>query len=104
MGKVEFKCHGKRGRITLIKAVLGSLPVYYMPLFRAPINVINSIKQVRRKFCWGTTRDNKKICWIAWNECSLHKQMGGFGIGPTRAASKTLFLTGIGAPSPINAN
>lgn len=43
------------GRITLIKSVLGSLPLYYMSLYHAPISVINSLKRIRRDFCWGAS-------------------------------------------------
>lgn len=34
------------GKITLIKAVLGSLPTYYLSLYRAPINAIDSLERV----------------------------------------------------------
>lgn len=49
-------------RITLLILVLGSLLVYYMSLFRAPIYVINTLEQIRRNFCWSMTGDKKKVC------------------------------------------
>ena len=38
------------GRITLLKAVLSALPLYFFSLFRAPIQVINTLEKIRRKF------------------------------------------------------
>jgi len=38
-------------RLTLIKSVLGSLPIYYMYLFKSLANiVINGIEQIGRSF------------------------------------------------------
>ncbi|GJZ67828.1 reverse transcriptase domain, reverse transcriptase zinc-binding domain protein [Tanacetum coccineum] len=41
------------GRLTLIKSVLGSIPVYYLSLFKAPLKIINLIKSdaVAMKTC-----------------------------------------------------
>ncbi|GJW17533.1 hypothetical protein Tco_0024969 [Tanacetum coccineum] len=41
------------GRLTLVKSVLGSLPLYYFSLFRVPSNVINNLEGIRRDFLWG---------------------------------------------------
>ena len=38
------------GRLTLVKSVLGSLPLYYFSLFRVPSCVINQLERVRRDF------------------------------------------------------
>ncbi|KAL7594350.1 uncharacterized protein LOC111895781 [Lactuca sativa] len=47
------------GRLTLIKDVLGNLPTYYMSLFRAPIEVIEKLENIRRKFLWGGHEEKK---------------------------------------------
>lgn len=41
------------GRLTLVKAVLGSLPLYYFSLFRAPRGVTRELESVRCKLFWG---------------------------------------------------
>ncbi|GKA10377.1 hypothetical protein Tco_0689810 [Tanacetum coccineum] len=41
------------GRLTLIKAVLGVLGVYYFSTFKAPTTIIDKLKGIRRKFFWG---------------------------------------------------
>ncbi|GJY33571.1 reverse transcriptase domain, reverse transcriptase zinc-binding domain protein [Tanacetum coccineum] len=54
------------GRLTLVKSVLGSLPLYYLLLFRAIALVISQIEALRRNFFWGFKENEKKICdaWI----------------------------------------
>lgn len=78
------------GRITLIKSVLGSLPIYYMSLFRAPINMINSIEQIQRNFCWGMSNDKRRFCWISWDRMLVSKTNEGARIGSISAANKAL--------------
>lgn len=47
------------GRITLIKAALSNIPVYYMSLFKMPIKVVNLIERCQRDFMWEGGRDKK---------------------------------------------
>lgn len=37
-------------RITLFKAILGSLPIYYFSLFEAPKAMIDSLRKINRNF------------------------------------------------------
>ncbi|GKC11569.1 putative RNA-directed DNA polymerase [Tanacetum coccineum] len=39
-----------RGRLTLIKSVLGSIPIYFLSLFKAPVKVINLLESIRSRF------------------------------------------------------
>ncbi|GJX71531.1 putative RNA-directed DNA polymerase, eukaryota, reverse transcriptase zinc-binding domain protein [Tanacetum coccineum] len=41
------------GRLTLVKSVLGSLPIYYLSLFKAPQKIINLLEAIRCRFFWG---------------------------------------------------
>ncbi|GJX73543.1 hypothetical protein Tco_0312138 [Tanacetum coccineum] len=41
------------GRLTLVKAILGSLPIYYLSLFKAPSLVIDALETIRRRFFCG---------------------------------------------------
>ncbi|GKC51177.1 hypothetical protein Tco_1073922 [Tanacetum coccineum] len=52
------------GRLTLIKAVLGSLGIYYMSIFKCPESVINALESMRATFFWGGSGDNRKMAWI----------------------------------------
>lgn len=40
------------GRLTLIKSVLSSLPVYYLSIFKMPQSVIMTIDHLRAAFLW----------------------------------------------------
>ncbi|KAF5780473.1 putative RNA-directed DNA polymerase [Helianthus annuus] len=68
------------GRLTLIKSVLASLPVYYFSLFKAPKEVIEDIERLMRKFLWFGNKDGKGIYWVSWDVVSRPKRYGGLGI------------------------
>ncbi|XP_071689538.1 uncharacterized protein [Rutidosis leptorrhynchoides] len=80
------------GRLTLIKSVLSSLPLYYFSLFRAPLSVLKSLEYIRRNFFWGGTGENSKLSWVKWDECLLPYDFGGLNIGSLRG--KNLALLG----------
>ena len=43
-----------RGRLTLVKSVLGSLPLYYFSMmFLVPSSVIKQLERIRENFFWG---------------------------------------------------
>lgn len=80
------------GRTVLAKAVLGSIPLYFLSMFRAPATVIKSIEQIRRKFVWGENSSHKKISWVSWRQMMAAKDKGGMGIGSLHAANIALLL------------
>ncbi|GJR39359.1 reverse transcriptase domain, reverse transcriptase zinc-binding domain protein [Tanacetum coccineum] len=56
------------GRLTLVKSVLGSLPLYYYSMFRVPLCVIKKLESIRREFLWGGVGENKKLPWVKWDK------------------------------------
>ncbi|GKD71944.1 reverse transcriptase domain, reverse transcriptase zinc-binding domain protein [Tanacetum coccineum] len=38
------------GRLTLVKSVLGNLPIYFLSIFKAPEAVISQLESIRRRF------------------------------------------------------
>ncbi|XP_052622021.1 uncharacterized protein LOC128127534 [Lactuca sativa] len=56
------------GRLTLSKAVLGSLPTFYFSLFVAPASVIKTLEKLRRNFLWGGAEESRKINWVKWQK------------------------------------
>lgn len=52
------------GRLTLVKSVLGSLPIYYMSIFKIPSMVIKKLEGLRRKFLWRGETDKEGISWV----------------------------------------
>ncbi|CAL5411877.1 unnamed protein product [Camellia sinensis] len=68
------------GRLTLIKSVLSSLPVYYLSIFKMPKSVITTIDRLWAAFLWGWTELRKKIHMVKWEEITSSKEQGGLGI------------------------
>ncbi|XP_022030251.1 uncharacterized protein LOC110931153 [Helianthus annuus] len=48
------------GRVVLVKFVLGSLPNYYLSLYKCPIAVVKVLEGIRRKFLWGVVAQTKR--------------------------------------------
>ncbi|KAI3506473.1 hypothetical protein L1887_28832 [Cichorium endivia] len=80
------------GRLTLIKAVLGSLPTYYFSLFVAPLGVLNDLEKLRRKFLWGGVDAKKSIHWVSWDRVTAEKKSGGLGVGSLKAFNRALIV------------
>ncbi|GJV49898.1 hypothetical protein Tco_1440110 [Tanacetum coccineum] len=51
------------GRLTLLKAVLGSLGIYYFSIFKAPETVHHSLERASSTFFWSGTNDARKLAW-----------------------------------------
>ncbi|KAJ0910951.1 putative RNA-directed DNA polymerase [Helianthus annuus] len=68
------------GRLTLIKSVLTSLPVYYLSLYKAPNKVTDQMEKLMRNFLWAGSSEDKKLNWVAWDTVTNSKENGGLGI------------------------
>lgn len=68
------------GRLTLIKSVLSSLPVYFLSIFKIPIGVARTIDRIRSIFLWGGYEIRRKIHLIIWKEMCKSKVQGGLGV------------------------
>ena len=58
----------KRGRLTLLKSTLSSLPTYYLSLFTIPQHVADRLERIQRNFLWGRSTDVFKYSLIAWEK------------------------------------
>lgn len=68
------------GRLTLIKAILSSLGIYYLFIFKVPKSVLKFLKRIRGTFFWGGFQDSKKLVWIKWSNVLSSFDKGGLGI------------------------
>ncbi|QHO25231.1 Putative ribonuclease H protein [Arachis hypogaea] len=68
------------GRVTLVKSVLSSMPLYNMQSAVLPSYTCNMIDRICRNFLWGNTEQTKKIHLISWKNVCEPKSGGGLGI------------------------
>ncbi|GJS03748.1 hypothetical protein Tco_0320256, partial [Tanacetum coccineum] len=78
------------GRLTLVKSVSGSIPLYYLSIFRAPNSFISSIESIRRQFFWGFKENEKKIVWVRWQKIIADKKDGGLRVESIKAKNLSL--------------
>nr|GEX96639.1 RNA-directed DNA polymerase, eukaryota, reverse transcriptase zinc-binding domain protein [Tanacetum cinerariifolium] len=80
------------GRLTLIKSVLSSTPLYHLSLFKAPMGVLNYIESLRSHFFNGHDIKSKKATWVNWKKSLVAKDRGGLGILSLYAMNRGLLL------------
>ncbi|GJS57893.1 RNA-directed DNA polymerase, eukaryota [Tanacetum coccineum] len=68
------------GRLTLIKSVISSIPLYHMSIFKAPMGVLNKLESIRRNFFNGIDGMDKTNSWIRWDKILASKKNGGLGV------------------------
>ena len=53
------------GRLSFIKSVLNSLPIYYMNMFKMPKAIVKKIISLQRNFFWvGVSGEKKSMVMI----------------------------------------
>ncbi|GJZ23378.1 RNA-directed DNA polymerase, eukaryota [Tanacetum coccineum] len=77
LSKWKLKTLSIGGRLTLLKSVLGSSPIYNMSLFKVPKSVLNKMENLRRNFFNGAQEGDRKIAWVKWHTVLAAKQFGG---------------------------
>ncbi|KAJ0462665.1 putative reverse transcriptase zinc-binding domain-containing protein [Helianthus annuus] len=80
------------GRLTLINAVLESLPIYYLSLYKIPVGVIKMLEAKMRKFLWAGSNDVIKMNWVAWDWVTWPKSKGGLGISRIKEVNEALLV------------
>ena len=69
------------GRLTLIKASIASLPLYFMSMFPAPKGVIEAINRLQRRFLWCGELGKSYLATVSWEKVVLPKLLGGLNCG-----------------------
>ncbi|GJU77019.1 RNA-directed DNA polymerase, eukaryota [Tanacetum coccineum] len=64
LSKWKIKTLSIGGRLTLIKSVLTSLPLYHMSIYKAPMGVLRDMESFRRRFFNGIDKNERKISMI----------------------------------------
>nr|GFB45659.1 RNA-directed DNA polymerase, eukaryota [Tanacetum cinerariifolium] len=92
LSKWKVKTLSICGRLTLLKAVLGSSPLYNMSIFKVPKGVLKVMEGIRSKFFNGFDSLGKKIIWAAWPIVLASKKNGGLGVSIFYALNRALLL------------
>lgn len=68
------------GRVCMIKAVLSSLPLFFLSFFKMPAGVLDKCNSILRRFLWGGTDEQRKVAWVRWNDVCKPIGDGGLGV------------------------
>lgn len=80
-------------RLTIVNAVLSSLPTYYMCFLSLPKSVIESIDRARRHCLWrGSDINSNKKSLVMWDRVCQPKYKGGLGVIDLRLQNNALLL------------
>ncbi|GJY39222.1 RNA-directed DNA polymerase, eukaryota, reverse transcriptase zinc-binding domain protein [Tanacetum coccineum] len=101
LSKWKLKTISIGGRLTLLKSVLGSSPIYYMSMYKVPMTVLHNMEVIRARFFNGMDKKsrNELVSWKSgmevrllkkydWLECSLGF-MASCMIGKVMASSSS---------------
>ncbi|GJT52416.1 RNA-directed DNA polymerase, eukaryota, reverse transcriptase zinc-binding domain protein [Tanacetum coccineum] len=88
----KAKTLSARGRLTLIKSVLGAISTYYMSLFKVPEGILSHLEGLRNNFFLGADQDDRKITWVCWRKVMAHKNQGGLGVNSLYALNFALMF------------
>nr|GFB03039.1 RNA-directed DNA polymerase, eukaryota [Tanacetum cinerariifolium] len=103
LSKWKVKTLSIGGRLTLLKSVLGAVPLYTLSIYKAPVGVLHEMEMIRNKFFIGGDSLEKKMNWIAWNKVLASKKKGGLGVSSFHALNRALLLKWCGVFSPMMA-
>jgi hypothetical protein len=73
------KCLSAGGKDILIKSVVQAIPTFSMSCFKLPRGLCQHINSLIRNFWWGSKDGKRKMCWVAWEEMTKPKYLGGLG-------------------------
>ena len=76
--------------LTLIKAVLEAISVYWMSLAWIPKGILKRIQQICCRFLWRGQNSGKTLAWVSWDEIAKTKKLGGWGIKNLQLFSRAL--------------
>ncbi|GJU27324.1 RNA-directed DNA polymerase, eukaryota [Tanacetum coccineum] len=92
LSKWKMKMLSIGGRLTLVKSVLGSMPIFHMSLFKVPSGILKVLESIRSHFFNGHDISSKKVSWVNWNKVIASKDKGGLGVSSLYALNRGLLF------------
>ncbi|GJX40524.1 RNA-directed DNA polymerase, eukaryota, reverse transcriptase zinc-binding domain protein [Tanacetum coccineum] len=92
LSKWKMKTLSIGGRLTLLKSVLGSMPIYHMSIFKVPMKILQRMESNRSHFFNGSDPLAKKTTWVKWTNVLASKEKGGFRISILYALNRALMF------------
>nr|GEU92420.1 RNA-directed DNA polymerase, eukaryota, reverse transcriptase zinc-binding domain protein [Tanacetum cinerariifolium] len=92
LSKWKLKTLSIGGRLTLLKSVLGSMPIYHMSLFKVPKKVLHRMESMRSYFFNGAELSSKKSVWVKWKHYLASKDKRGLGVSSLFALNRALMF------------
>nr|GEW35435.1 RNA-directed DNA polymerase, eukaryota, reverse transcriptase zinc-binding domain protein [Tanacetum cinerariifolium] len=71
---------GNMNRLTLVKSMLGSMPIFHIAMFKVPTGFLSMLEMIRSYFFNGHDISSKKASWVCWKKVLAHKDIGGLGV------------------------
>nr|GEV33220.1 RNA-directed DNA polymerase, eukaryota [Tanacetum cinerariifolium] len=63
LSKWKMKSLSIGGRLTLLKSVLGSIPIFHTSIFKVPSKILNKLESIRNRFFKGQDIGSYKASW-----------------------------------------
>ncbi|GJT71692.1 RNA-directed DNA polymerase, eukaryota, reverse transcriptase zinc-binding domain protein [Tanacetum coccineum] len=92
LSKWKMKTLSIGGRLTLLKSVLGSMPIYHMSILKVPMKILQRMESIRSHFFNGSDHLAKKLTWVKWANVLASKEKGGLGISSLYALNRALMF------------
>ncbi|GKA49784.1 RNA-directed DNA polymerase, eukaryota [Tanacetum coccineum] len=92
LSKWKLKTLSVGGRLTLLKVVLGSTPIYNMSIYKVPKSILHMMESLRRNFFNGVQADERNITWIKWPKVLASRKYGGLGVSSFYALNRALLF------------
>nr|GEV88292.1 RNA-directed DNA polymerase, eukaryota [Tanacetum cinerariifolium] len=92
LSKWKMKMLSSGGRLTLVKSVLGCMPIFHMSLFKVPAGILHKLESIRKHFFNGHEVSSRKISWVNWNKVITPKEKGGLGVSSLYALNRGLLF------------
>ncbi|XP_073062068.1 uncharacterized protein [Primulina eburnea] len=75
----EIRTLSPGSRMTLIRSVLLSMPIYLFQVVQPPLAVMEKLERAFNAFLWGSRPSEKKWHWARWSRACLPVEEGGLG-------------------------